>query len=316
MRRLVALLLLMTLLLGGCATAAPVEMGEGYYTFSDSAGETVILPKKPEKVAVLFSSFAEVWLLSGGTVSVTVGESVERGFAPVDAVLVDKGAGKTVDLERLLAEKPDFVIASADIPAQVDACVRLKETGIPCALFRVDTFRDYLAMLAICTDITGDREAYLRHGEQVAQEIEAILAQVEALDAPQKDILFIRAGSQYSSTKAKRAPENFVCIMLGELGAHNIADDAPVLLDGLSQEEILLRSPKHIFITTMGSEDAARQYIGELFEGPLWREVAAVRSGEYTFLPKELFHFKPNGRWAQAYRYLAECLYPELKNHE
>ena len=315
MRRFVALLLL-TVLLSGCAAPAAVSTGEGYYTFSDSTGTQVYLSQKPEKVAVLFSSFAEVWLLSGGTVDVTVGESVERGFAEADAVLVDAGAGKTVDLERLLAECPDFVIASADIPAQVDACARLREAGIPCALFRVDTFRDYLAMLKICTDITGDGDAYLLHGEQVAQQITDILAQVEALDAPRKDILFIRAGSQYSSTKAKRAPENFVCIMLGELGAHNIADDAPVLLDGLSQEEILLRSPQHIFLTTMGSEDAARQYIGELFEGPLWREVDAVRNGNYTFLPKELFHFKPNGRWAQAYRYLAECLYPELKNHE
>ena len=315
MRRFVALLLL-SVLLSGCAAPATVQTGEGYYTFSDSTGETVILPQKPEKVAVLFSSFAEVWLLSGGRGSVTVGESVDRGFADEAAVLVDAGAGKTVDLERLLAERPDFVIASADIPAQVDACARLREAGIPCALFRVDTFDQYLAMLKICTDITGDGDAYRRHGEQVAQEIHDILSRVEALDAPRKDILFIRAGSQYSATKAKRAPENFVCIMLEELGAHNIADDAPVLLDGLSQEEILLRSPQHIFLTTMGSEDAARQYIGELFEGPLWREVAAVENGDYTFLPKELFHFKPNGRWAQAYRYLAECLYPELKDHE
>lgn len=315
MRRFVALLLL-SVLLSGCTAPATVQTGEGYYTFSDSTGETVILPQKPEKVAVLFSSFAEVWLLSGGRVSVTVGESVDRGFADENAVLVDAGAGKTVDLERLLAERPDFVIASADIPAQVDACDRLREAGIPCALFRVDTFDQYLAMLKICTDITGDGDAYRRHGEQVAQEIHDILSRVEALDAPRKDILFIRAGSQYSATKAKRAPENFVCIMLEELGAHNIADDAPVLLDGLSQEEILLRSPQHIFLTTMGSEDAARQYIEELFAGPLWREVAAVRNGDYTFLPKELFHFKPNGRWAQAYRYLAECLYPELKDHE
>lgn len=315
MRRLIALLLL-PVLLCGCAAAAPVQTGEGYYSFSDSAGETVTLPQKPEKVAVLFSSFAEVWQLSGGTVSVTVGESVDRGFADGNAVLVDAGAGKSVDMERLLAEQPDFVIASADIPAQVDACARLREAGIPCALFRVDTFDDYLAMLKICTDITGNRDAYLRHGETVAAEIELVLAQVKALDVSPRDILFIRAGSQYSSTKAKRAPENFVCIMLEELGAHNIADDAPVLLDGLSQEEILLRSPQYIFLTTMGSEDAARQYIGELFEGPLWREVAAVENGDYTFLPKDLFHFKPNGRWAQAYRYLAECLYPELNDHE
>lgn len=316
MRRFIALLVLSALLLGGCATAAPVTGAGEYYAFADSTGAQVTLGEKPEKVAVLFSSFAEVWVTAGGKVDITVGESVERGFAGDSVMLVDAGAGKTVDLERLLAERPDFVIASADIPAQVDACARLREAGIPCALFRVDTFQDYLAMLKVCTDITGDSEAYARHGTQVSEEIVAILAQVKALEAAPADILFIRAGSQYSATKAKRAPENFVCIMLQELGSHNIADDAPVLLDGLSQEAILLSSPQHIFITTMGSEEAARKYITELFEGPLWREVDAVRSGNVTFLPKELFHFKPNGRWAQAYRYLAECLYPELIDHE
>ena len=81
MRRFFALLLL-SVLLSGCTAPATVQTGEGYYTFSDSTGETVILPRKPEKVAVLFSSFAEVWLLSGGTVSVTVGEAVSAAVEP------------------------------------------------------------------------------------------------------------------------------------------------------------------------------------------------------------------------------------------
>ena len=44
---------------------------------------------------MLFSSFADVWETAGGRVDITVGESVERGFAPEDVLLVDDGAGKT-----------------------------------------------------------------------------------------------------------------------------------------------------------------------------------------------------------------------------
>ena len=62
----------------------------------------------------------------------------------------------------------------------------------------------------------------------------------ETGEAEQKRILFIRAGSKYSATKAKTAENNFVCVMLKELGTYNIAENAPVLLDGLSQEEILM----------------------------------------------------------------------------
>ena len=289
---------------------------EWSYTFSDSVGQTITLDHRPQTVAVLFSSYAQIWNLAGGTVSVTVGESVERGFAPEETLLVDSGAGKTIDLELLLSAQPDFIIGSADIAAQADACRLTAQTGIPSALFQVDTFSDYLNMLYICTQITGDSDAYTRCGTEVEAEITSLLATLEKAQPSEKEILFIRAGSQYSSTKAKRAPDNFVCTMLDELGAHNIADDAPILLDGLSLEEILLRNPDYIFLTTMGSRDAAVSYIHDLFTQDGWRDLTAVKSGNYTFLDKELFHFKPNEHWGTAYTTLAQLLYPELNIHE
>lgn len=314
-RRCIAFLLLAAVLTGCAASPVQPPSGAVGYAFTDSTGAEVVLPGKPKTVAVLVSSYAQIWTLAGGTVSVTVGESVERGFVPEGTALVDAGAGKTIDHELLLAAKPDFVIGSADIAAQAEACRTAAAAGIPSALFRVDTFAEYLSMLKICTDITGDAQAYAHHGTAVAEEITAVMDAVKQYETGQKEILFIRAGSQYSSTKAKRAPDNFVCTMLDELGAHNIADDATVLLDGLSLEEIMLRDPDHIFLTTMGSEAAAVSYITDLFSQPGWRELSAVKNGNYSFLPKELFHFKPNAGWADAYAYLAELLYPELNIH-
>lgn len=316
MKRVVLILLVFVLLLSACGvrSAAP-EVSDWRYAFADSTGAEVTLTGQPETVAVLFSSYAEIWTLAGGTVDVTVGESVERGFAAEHVQLVDDGAGKTIDHELLLAAQPDLVIGSADIAAQVETCKVLNEAGIPCALFRVDTFDEYLAMLKVCTEITGNAGAYEVHGTAVQEEIRRIKAAVEDLNTEPKKILFIRAGSQYSSTKAKRAPENFVCTMLDELGSRNIADEADLLLDGLSLEEIILRDPSHIFLTTMGSEEAAVSYIEDLFTQEGWRELQAVKNGSYTFLPKHLFHFKPNANWAEAYAVLADILYPELNLH-
>lgn len=312
-------LLILLMMLSSCSqsdTSAPdlpPPSAEWTYSFTDSTGNEVTLTKRPETVAVLFSSYAEIWSLAGGTVSVTVGESVERGFVCEDTPLVDSGAGKLIDHELLLAAQPDFVIGSADIEAQADACRVLSSAGIPAALFRVDTFEDYLSMLKICTDITGRTDAYEEHGTTVKSKIEQLMAAVSThSESGEKKILFIRAGSQYSATKAKRAPENFVCTMLDELGTHNIADSAAVLLDGLSLEEILLQDPDYIFLTTMGSEEAARSYINDLFSQDGWRHLTAVKNKQYTFLPKDLFHFKPNSRWAEAYTILADHLYPEL----
>lgn len=304
MKKLTAVMLLLVLLCG----CAPAKQEKAWYTFTDSTGEVVSLPEKPKTVAVLFSSYAEIWVLAGGTVDITVGESVERGFAKENAVLVDAGAGKTIDHEALLAAEPDLVIGSADIAAQVEACQMASRAGIPAALFRVDTFEEYLSMLRICADITENDEAYARNGAEVKNRVDAILAEAPKAQSG-KRILFIRAGSRYSATKAKRAPENFVCIMLDQLGAYNIADEAALLLDGLSLEAVMQQDPDYIFLTAMGDQAAAEAYIGELFSQEGWRELTAVETGNYSFLPKELFHFKPNARWAEAYGYLAELLY-------
>lgn len=314
-RGVIAAFLILAMLLSACGAGPAVSEGNLSYTFTDSTGTRITLTEKPETVAVLFSSYAEIWTLAGGSVAVTVGESVERGFVPADVKLVDEGAGKTIDYELLLAAQPDFVIGSADIAAQAEVCQTLASRGIPCALFRVDTFEEYLSMLKICTDITGNPAAYETYGTAVQARIANLKNAVGELAADPKNILFIRAGSQYSATKAKRAPDNFVCTMLDELGSHNIADDAAILLDGLSLEHILLQNPDYIFLTTMGSEDAATQYIEDLFAQDGWKDLTAVKNGDYTFLPKELFHFKPNARWAEAYDLLAELLYPELNLH-
>ena len=329
-------LALLTLLIAGCGENAPGGDGgvpDGAqtpadapntadafpYTFTDSAGREITLPAPPERVAVLMSSYAEVWELAGGTVSITVAESVDRGFAGEDALLVDDAAGKSIDAELLLRYEPDLVIGSADIQAQAEVCGLLADAGIPAALFRVDVLEDYLAMRKICTDITGNREAYEIYGQEMSDRAAGILAQAEAYlteqggEAPR--ILFIRAASKYSATKAKRAPDNFVCVMLDQLGTYNIADNAPLLLDGLSLEEILREDPDYIFLTTMGSEEAARSYIAELFAQDGWKDLTAVAEGRYDFLPKDMFHFKPNARWADAYAYLAGLLYPELDLH-
>jgi len=313
----------LVLLLGvasGC-TSAPAAFSpaqpspdQPFYTFTDGAGNQVTLQKRPEKVAVLFSSYADVWASAGGRVDVTVGESVKRGFAEESAALVDEAAGhSSIDLETLIAEQPDLIIGTADYECQVDACAFASKQGIPSALFRVETFADYLEMLRICCDITGNEERYFANGTQIQEQIEQMLSQIRALPEKNASILFVRAGSSAKSTKAKTAADHFVCKMLNELKTRNIADRAPVLLDGLSLETIVAADPDYVFISPMGDEQAATDYMNDVLSQSGWRELDSVKNERCVYLPKALFHYKPNARWAEAYAYLIGVLYPEIK---
>ena len=279
-----------------------------YITFSDSAGNVISLDERPKRVAVLFSSFAEIWTLSGGEVYATVYESVERGIVPEGTSLVDSGAGKTVNTELLISLNPDLVIGSCDIPAQVKCADILKKAGIPCALMRVESFDDYLNMLNICTDITGNRDAYKKYGTDIKKEIDNVLSSVPKNQEKPK-ILFIRGGSTPRSVKAKNHENNFVCYMLRELNTYNIADNAPLLLDGLSLEEILREDPCMIFLSTMGDEAAARENLDAIMSSEGYASLSAVKNGRVYYLPKDMFQYKPNAKWAEAYQYLSEIIY-------
>lgn len=301
----VVIVVLLIFISGAVETNKPKSSGE-YFTFTDSEGEIVELSHKPQKTAVLFSSLAECWIEAGGEVYVTVGESVERGLVKEETELVDKGAGKTVDTEKLISLEPDFVICSADIASHRDVASALKKAKIPVAMLRMDTFEDYLTILRTLTKITGKTENYEQFGENAKSEIEQIISGGKRENNPK--ILFVRSGSSYSSAKAKKADDNFAAKILEDLGCVNIADKAETLLDNLSAEVILKENPQYIFVSVMGDYDNSKAYMQELLAKKEYASLDAVKNGRVYFLPKELFQYKPCGRWAESYRYISSIL--------
>ena len=62
----------------------------------------------------------------------------------------------------------------------------------------------------------------------------------------------------------------------------------------------------------MGDEEAGKSYMESLISDPVWQNLTAVKEGRVHQLPKELFQYKPNARWGEAYAYLIELLYGEI----
>ena len=300
-----ALLIGLSLLSFGNETET--EKADCFYSFTDSLGNEVVLKEKPERVAVLFSSLCNVWQNAGGKAYITVGESIQRGLCDEGTLHVDSGAGKSINTELLLSLEPDFVIYSSDIPKQKECAKLLEDSGIPSAAIRLDSFEDYLSALKIFCDITGNTENYILYGESVKEDIDYRLKQAKKLKEEPK-ILFIRSGSSQSSCKAKKAEDNFAAKMLEELNCINIADTAPVLLDGLSVEEVLMNKPDFIFVSIMGDYEAGKAYMETVFSSDAWKSLDST----IIYLPKELFQYKPCEKWSLAYDYLAEIIYPVL----
>ena len=93
-----------------------------------------------QRVVSLYGSYAEAWVQAGGTLVGATEDAVsERGMDLGTAQII--GTTKEPNLEIILALDPDLVILSMDIAPQVSAAEVLEAAGVPCAAFRVDTWR-------------------------------------------------------------------------------------------------------------------------------------------------------------------------------
>lgn len=276
-------------------------------TFTDDLGREITV-SNPERVAALIGSFTDIWMLAGGEVVAAANDSWESLELDLGEDVVNLGSILEPDIEQLLAAEPDLVLGSANTEADLAMEDILNEAGITVAYFAVSDFDEYLHMLDICTRITGRRELYEENGLKVQQQIEQIK---ERVDGSAPTVLFLRASS--TSVKAKGSNDNVCGEMLEDLGCINIADSNDGLLDDLSMEAIIVADPDYIFVTTQGNNyEAAMQNVEEmLLSNPAWASLSAVQNGNYYLLEKRLYNLKPNAKWGEAYKKLADILYPD-----
>lgn len=322
MKKRLAILALALATLTACATApeqpsqpapappAQQDQQSTAYTFTDALGNTVTVDR-PQRVVSFYGSFAEMWVLAGGTLVGTTDDAISQRELPLGDNVTVIGGTKTPNLELALGLEPDFALLSADTSDHIQAAETLRAAGVPCAFFRVDYLEDYLAAMEICTAITGRSDLYEQNAQRVEQQAQAVIQRVRPrLAQNPPTALLIRA---YSTGAKAKGMDNLAGVILHELGVKNLVEDHPSLLEELSMEEIISADPDYIFVTTMGS--SSQKALDALRDGiqsnPAWASLSAVQNDRYILLPEDLFHYKPNARWGESYAYLANILCPE-----
>ncbi len=286
------------MLLSSCTL--PSEPPQGI-PITDAFGNCSYL--SPQSKAVACSgSFADLWLLSGGTLSGVTQDAVEQGVVQAGAFPV-VGTVKQLNLEEICALNPDYVLLSADLASHLKLGEALTALGIDHGYFRADTFAQYKEVMAQFCALHGREDLYRKN----VLDVETAIGQIrrKAPENPGKTVLLVRA---YSSGLKAKKDDSAVGIILKELGFVNIADQTPSLLEDLSLEKIVTADPDFILALTMGEEAAGRETFRQWVQNPALAEVKAVKNNNCHLLPKELFHYKPNERWAESYEYLANLL--------
>lgn len=281
----------------GPAEAAPL-------TLTDADGRELVFAHTPTRVVALLGSFGEAWLDAGGALIGITEDAVSERALALDEGISIIGSVKSPNLEVILSLEPDFAILSADLSAHRQVAESLEQAGIPYGLFHVEYFSDYLALMEGFTALTGRDDLYRTNGLDIQAQIGEILSGPAPGEG--RTALLMRA---YSTGCKAKGSDNQTGAILRDLGFTNVADLYPSMLEELSMETILEEDPDCIFVTTMGDPDRALENFRQQIESnPAWGYLTAVQEGRCFVLPQDLFHFKPNTRWGDAYQYIADLL--------
>lgn len=286
----------------------PLTLSTHTVTFEDGFGENITLHKNPKRVVGLVNSYLGLWDLAGGDAVGRIDSEVglPKAFEGVEPV----GSLSAPSMEKILSLEPDLILMSATMSKQVALIKTLKENHIEYMAIDYQSFEDYQYYLYIMATLTGRKDLYDKNAVSLSKEIEGIKEKAASLKGP--SVLLLLATSKDTTA---RCSNSMVGKMLSDLGALNIADEGQMDNEKtviFSLEKIIEKDPDVILYQTMGSQDKAVKKIHEMFmDNPAWKDLKAVKEERVFELPKDLFTYKPNERFAESYLTLAKILYPD-----
>ena len=258
------------------------DNGDGTKVIKDIDGKEITVPTHPERIADLWHANNQIILLLGGadklSATTTAVKSLEwfkqvyPGIEKVDAPV----KGTDVNMEQLLADKPDVVLASSK-----DQISKTSVADIPSVHVEFQNFAD----LKLTAEVIGTNDAidrankYLAYLEKNENLIKERLKDVK--ENPK--VLHISGGSDLTKVDGSKS-------LIGEwmklAGATNSLDGVENLKN-VSIEQIIASQPDIIII---GGSDAQKG-VDAIKADAAWADVPAVKNGKIIKNPVGTFNW-------------------------
>lgn len=286
---------------------------DDHVKFKDGREIEVKISKKPEKVVVLFASFIDIWMNNGGEKPIGIVQPSEEYMTPEIEDIKTVGKRGSISLEEVIALDADLVIVSSNTSDHVEMIPSLEGAGTEVVALDYTYKDDYFKIAKLFATINDELELYETQAQEVKSGIEEIIEKVPDKENPSAAIIM-----STKSNTSLRTSKTTLGEMFEDLNVVNIADKENNQEGNkdFSLEKILEEDPDFIFLEIMGSDvDAVRDKIkADVESNPAWGSLSAVKNNNYIILPKDLYSYKANHRYEEAYENLAKTLYPQIFN--
>lgn len=296
-----------------------VTVTENSVVFTDAVGRSLEIEKFPVSTVSLYSSFTALWYEAGGTVSGCIGGSAARDVyiehigrdITLDGgvtVLSTASNSKHWDVESIIASAPSLVLVSTAMDGFSTVDGPAKAAGIPVVCVDYQNFSDYLKWFKVFCNLNGRPELWKEVALPALDKVTDIILSVKKQTPKKVMCMFSGTDSLKANTQNTVVGE-----MLTHLNAVNIADStttAKAERIEINLETVYLADPDIIVVQCHTDPTTAKSIADAVYgNNEVWNSLRAVKNGNVYFLDKELFHNKPNRRFAEAYETLAALLY-------
>ena len=263
-------------------------------TLIDDRGKSVSLARPSERIVTLAPHLAEIAFAAGAGASL-VGVSARSDFPEAALRLPVVSDSGRIDLERIVAIRPDLVLAwlSGNPSRQLE---QLERRGIPVLAIEVRRLDDIARLLRLVGTAAGRGEAAEQAALQAAQSVRMLVARYAGL---RKLRVFVEIWHEPLMTVSGT---HLISDVLRVCGGSNVYARAAALTATVSAETLLFLRPE-VVIMSSGAGSEAEQ-------AGRWRRLAllpAVRQGALYVLDPNLLH-RQGPRLIQAARTMCEHL--------
>ncbi len=290
---------------GTTATTAttPAVAPQNYVV--DDTGQKIPLGKIPQRIVSLAPSNTEI-LFAIGAGKQVVGVTDYCNYPPEVLELKERGVLKsvggytTVNIERVVALKPDLVVASYG--NGIETIETLRRLNVTVVAFNPKNLSDVMRDILILGKLTGHEDEAEKLMEEMKEKIEKVRKMVEGKRRVRVAHILWHDPIWVSGRNT------FIDEVIGIAGGENVFD-----FDGwriVSVEELVAKNPEVIIVSSGSGMGGGRNVTYEWVIGePLLKNVDAVKNGRVYVIDADIIS-RPSYRLADAAMVIAKWLHP------
>ncbi|MEA3470194.1 MAG: cobalamin-binding protein [Thermodesulfobacteriota bacterium] len=267
--------------------------------FTDEIGREVYLPSSPQKIVSLAPNITET-LFALGLDREIAGVTIFCNY-PEEAKKKPKVGGLiNLSLEKIVFLEPDLIIATAD-GNRKETVNQLENIGLPVYVVNPGNIMEILGMISHIGMITGREREAEKLTENLKARIKNILRRKEGLSRPR---VFMQVGMDAMISAGRNT---FLHEIISMAGGDNIAGDSVIRYPRFGIEEIIIKKPDFIIVSSMKKGDSLKR-VRETWER--WDTIPAVKNNKIYIMDSDIIT-RPSPRIVYGLEEMFNIIHPE-----